>query len=232
MLTGRKTCDISIIIPACNEEDGIAATVGEVANHPGVEVVVADGGSTDQTVSLARAAGARVVTTLRGRGLQQNAGAAVARGRILLFLHADTRLPDNFHRLVLAAIDLPGVVAGAFPLGIAAQGCGFRLIEWGANLRSGLLQLPYGDQALFMRAEQFSGVGGFRDISLLEDVDLVLRLRRLGRIGLVAQPVRTSARRWLRLGLLRTTMVNQLIMLAYFSGVSPAGLARWYGKEP
>lgn len=231
MSTGRKTCDISIIIPTCNEEDTIAATVDAVAGLAGVEVVVADGGSTDRTVSLARAAGARVTMSGPGRGPQQNIGAAAARGRVLLFLHADTRLPDNFQQLVPAIIQLPGVVAGAFPLGLAARGWGFRLIEWGANRRAELLQLPYGDQALFLSADQFRAMGGFAEIPLLEDVDLVLRLRRLGRIELAPVPVRTSARRWQRLGLLRTTLNNQFILLCFLLGVSPGRLALWYGKN-
>lgn len=230
MSTGRKTCDISIIIPACNEEERIAAAVGAVAGLSGVEVVVADGGSSDQTATLAKAAGARVVSANRGRGPQQNAGAAEATGQVLLFLHADTRLPDNFRDLVRITLDLPGVVAGAFPLAIAARGWGFRLIEWGANRRAGLLRLPYGDQALFLGAERFHAVGGFREIPLLEDVDLVLRLRRLGGIELAEDPVRTSARRWRQLGLLRVTLVNQLILLGYLLGVDPGRLARWYGK--
>jgi len=231
MSTGRKTCDISIIIPTCDEEDTIAAAVNAVAGLAGVEVVVADGGSTDRTVPLARAAGARVTASERGRGSQQNAGAAAARGRVLLFLHADTRLPDCFQQSVLAILRLPGVVAGAFPLGIAARGRGFRLIEWGVNLRASLWQLPYGDQAIFLGAGQFRSMAGFREIPLLEDVDLVLRLRRLGRIELAPVPVLTSARRWQRLGLLRTTLINFLILLCFFAGVSPRRLALWYGKN-
>lgn len=230
MLTVRKTCDISIIIPTINEAESLGPTLAGVVGQPGVEVIVADGGSHDQTVSLASAAGARVMDAAAGRGSQQNAGARAAQGSILLFLHADTRLPEGFAAQVREALSLPGVVAGAFRFAINGGGWRFRLLELCTNWRAAWLGLPYGDQALFLPASLFQTMGGFREIALLEDVDLVLRLRKIGRITLLACPAHTSARRWKRLGFVRTTLINQLILLGFFCGFSPKRLALWYGK--
>jgi len=231
MLTARKTCDISIVIPTLNEARRIGQTVAELVDQPGVEVIVADGDSQDQTVSLAAQAGARVITTPVGRGSQQNAGAQAAQGRILLFLHADTRLPEGFAPQILAALRERGIVAGAFRFAVDATGWRFRLLEQCANWRASWLGLPYGDQGLFLTADRFQAMGGFREIPLLEDLDLVLRLRKNGRLALLAIPARTSARRWQRLGFMRTTMMNQLILLGFFFGISPDRLARWYGRS-
>ncbi|MFZ5775116.1 MAG: TIGR04283 family arsenosugar biosynthesis glycosyltransferase [Thermodesulfobacteriota bacterium] len=222
----KADCAISVIIPALNEAARIGVTVAGLAGLPGVEVVVVDGGSSDATRALAQTAGARVIDSAAGRGIQQNAGARVARGRIVLFLHADTRLPEGFAGMAAQALAQPGVVAGAFRLGIAAPGLALRLVELTANLRARLL--PYGDQALFLAAETFRACGGFREIPLLEDVDLVFRLRGLGRVVLLPAAVTTSARRWLRLGVMRTFMVNQLVLLGFFLGIGPGRLAGWY----
>jgi len=230
MLTDRKTCDISIIIPTLNEANRIGQTLSGLVGQPGVEVIVADGGSQDQTTALASAAGARVIATPLGRGSQQNAGARAAQGEVLLFLHADTLLPEDFAGQIRAALTQPGIVAGAFRFAIAAPGWRFRLLARCANLRAAWLGLPYGDQALFLPAARFQAMGGFREIPLLEDVDLALRLRKMGRIALLATPAHTSARRWQRLGWLRATALNQLILLGFFCGISPERLARWYGK--
>lgn len=230
MSTDRKTCDISIIIPTLNEAACIGQTVAGLAGQPGVEVIVADGGSQDLTVSLAKAAGARVLDAPLGRGSQQNAGARAAHGRVLLFLHADTLLPEGFAADIREALNQPGFIAGAFRFAVGAKGWRFRLLEQCANWRAAWLGLPYGDQALFLPAARFWAMGGFRELALLEDLDLVLRLRKTGRIALLAPKARTSARRWQRLGFARTTIINQLILLGFFCGISPARLARWYGK--
>lgn len=222
----NTTCAISVIIPAHNEAERIGASVASAAGLPGVEVLVVDGGSSDATVARAREAGARVVFASIGRGVQQNVGASQAAGRILLFLHADTRLPQGFAGLITEALDRPGVVAGAFRLAIDGGGLGLRLVERAANLRARLL--PYGDQALFLRAETFHACGGFPDQPLLEDVELVRRVRRLGRLALLPHAATTSARRWRRLGVARTTVVNQLVLLGYLLGVGPCCLDRWY----
>jgi len=231
MLTAPKTCDISIIIPTLNEAECIGQTLAGMVNQPGVEVIVADGGSQDQTVAVAAAAGATVITAPLGRGSQQNAGAWAAQGQTLLFLHADTRLPNGFAAQIREALDQPGTVAGAFRFAIGATGWRFRFLEYCTNLRGAWFGLPYGDQALFLPAARFQTMGGFREIALLEDLELVCRLRKMGKITLLTTPALTSPRRWQRLGLVRTTVINQLIVLGFFCGISPNRLARWYGGD-
>ncbi len=228
MLTARKTCDISIIIPTLNEAECIGQTVAGLVGQLGVEVIVADGGSHDQTVATALAAGATVIDAPLGRGSQQNGGARAARGRVLLFLHADTLLPEGFAAHIREALAQPGIVAGAFRLAIGATGWRFRLLERCTNWRATWFGLPYGDQALFLSAARFQAMGGFKEIALLEDLELVCRLRKMGRITLLKAPVLTSPRRWQRLGFVRTTVINQLIVLGFFCGASPNRLVRWY----
>jgi hypothetical protein len=222
--------DISIIIPALNEAECLGQTVAGLIGQPGVEVIVADGGSRDRTVPLATAAGAKVILAPPGRGSQQNAGARAAQGRVLLFLHADTRLPDGFATQIRDALGRPGIAAGAFRFAVDATGWRFRLLEYCTNWRAACFGLPYGDQALFLPAARFQAMGGFREIALLEDLELVHRLRKMGRIALLATPALTSPRRWHRLGWARTTVINQMILLGFFCGLGPDRLARWYGK--
>ena len=178
--------------------------------------------------AIAQTLGARVLFTNSPRACQMNAGAAAAAGGILLFLHADTRLPHDFPTAVRQTLDSAHVVAGAFDLGIQGEPWGLRWVEWGVKWRSHLCQMPYGDQTLFLRAETFRAVGGFAELPLLEDMDMVRRLKRMGRVTIAPGRVSTSGRRWEKLGILRTTLLNQLILLAYHLGVSPNRLADWY----
>jgi len=228
MLTDPKTLTISVIIPTLNEAVNLLTLLAEMDREDGVEVIVADGGSSDGTGELAKAAGVEVVFAPRGRAYQQNAGAAVATGEILLFLHVDTTLPDGFAAAVRACLAQPGVVAGAFRLGIAGEAKGLRLIERVANWRSRWLGLPYGDQALFIRRRSFAALGGFPEQEIMEDFALARRIKKLGKIELLELAVLTSGRRWQRLGIIRTTLINQLIILGYFLGIAPARLAGWY----
>lgn len=227
-LTTPETLRISIIIPTLNEEKNLGRLLDTLQAYQGLEIIVADGGSTDHTADIARNHGALVVTSRTGRGSQQNNGAKKASGNILVFLHCDCRLPDTFPDLVHAVLNRPGSSAGSFRLHIDAVGRAYRLIEWGTNLRSRFLGLPYGDQALFVKKTTFTEAGGFPDQPLLEDLQLVCRLKRLGRIGIAPAAVTTSARRWQRLGVLRTTMLNQLILAGYLLGIKPEKLARLY----
>lgn len=223
---------ISIIIPVLNEASLIQANLQSLqASAQTVEIIVVDGGSRDQTVAVAKAAGIQVIETIQGRATQMNAGAKAATGNILLFLHADTRLPGSFVDLVESTLALPQATAGAFELKIAGSEPSLRWVERGVQWRSRLLQLPYGDQALFLKAETFWQVGGFAELPIMEDFELVRRLQNLGQIVIVPAAVVTSGRRWQRLGTFRTTLINQLVIIAYFLGVSPRRIAHWYRSD-
>lgn len=224
--------ELSIIIPTLNE----AAVIGETlrALHESLgddasstDIIIADGGSDDDTPAIARSLGARVIDAPRGRGPQQNAGALAASAGVLLFLHADTRLPAGFAPVVSRTLAARGVAAGAFSLAIDAPGRSLRVIEALANGRSRLLRQPWGDQAIFTRAGTFREAGGFPDWPLMEDVALVRRLRRRGRIELLSLAATTSARRWTTRGVWRTTLLNQACLAAYTLGVPPHRIARW-----
>lgn len=221
------TPSLSIIIPTLNEENALAATLGSLPR--GVEVVVADGGSSDGTAAIAAGHGARLVVSTSGRARQMNKGTEIASGELLLFLHADTLLPEGSDDEVKGCLDRDGVVAGAFRLRLVGQKRGLNLVSWGANVRSRLLQMPYGDQALFMRRTLFTELGGFPEVALLEDVMLVAALRKRGRIVLSEKCVQSSGRRWQQQGLFRTTFVNQLILGGFFLGLPADLLAQFYG---
>src|SRR3990172_7535191 len=168
---------ISVIIPALDEAEVIGLALSTVVETPEIELIVVDGGSRDATAEIARSYGARVLISPPGRARQMNAGAKVAAGECLLFLHADTRLPAQFAGEVRRILAVPGIIAGAFELRIDGTGWGLRLVERAANLRSRLLQLPYGDQGLFLRAAQFQALGGYPEIAFMEDFELLRRLR-------------------------------------------------------
>ncbi|MBD2427194.1 TIGR04283 family arsenosugar biosynthesis glycosyltransferase [Phormidium sp. FACHB-1136] len=221
---------ISIIIPTLNEGATLGHTLERLPWGPTLEVIVADGGSTDETCAIAEGWGAQVVVATGGRGAQLNQGAAVAQGEIVLFLHADTQLPPNFEPLVRQTLAQPGVVAGAFDLAIDGPGWGLRWVEWGVKWRSRWLHLPYGDQALFLTADRFHRMGGFAKLPIMEDFDLVQRLNRQGRLAMVPVPVLTSSRRWQRLGVWRTTLANQVMVAGYGLGLDVQNLAHWYRR--
>jgi rSAM/selenodomain-associated transferase 2 len=223
---------ISVIIPTLNEETNLPAALDTAATGDNIEIIVVDGGSSDNTVQVARAAGFVVLETAAGRARQMNAGAREASGEILLFLHADTLLPRSWDRYVRSTSSMPGVCAGAFEFSLDSKRPGLGFIERAANFRSRSLQTPYGDQAVFMTRDTFCKIGGFAEIPIMEDLDMVRKLRRIGRIHTVPAQAITSARRWEKLGVWRTSLVNQLLLMAYFLGVSPRTLARWYsGKK-
>jgi uncharacterized protein len=223
-----QSSKISVILPALNDAAHIEASIQSAqAGHPH-EVLVVDGGSADGTPRIAEAAGAQVFSSKPGRARQMNAGAARATGNILLFLHSDTCLPANWPRIVQETLEQPVVLAGAFALRIREAFTGRWLIELAANLRSRHLQSPYGDQALFLRRSLFEELGGFADLPIMEDYELTRRLKALGRIVTVKAGATTSGRRWCRLGVVRTTLINSMMVIGYTLGISPARLAKLY----
>lgn len=231
MLIAPKISNISVIIPTLNEAENLSGTLEPLQNIAGLEIIVVDGGSSDSTVAIAEAAGSRIIRSRSGRSFQQNAGAAAATGDILLFLHADTLLPNGFAKMIRTCLDQEGVVAGAFALSIDIKGAAINFIENITNYRAALLQLPYGDQALFMSRGNFDKIGGFPEIDIMEDFALVGNLRKLGRIKILPEAVVTSGRRWEKLGIFRTTLVNQAIVFGYLLGLSPTSLASWYRRS-
>lgn len=218
---------LSVIIPTLNEAGQLESTLQPLLREPDCEIIVVDGGSTDDTVERAKQLGCRVVLGNRGRGKQLNAGAALSRGEHLLFLHADTQVPANFRDELLTVLN-GGAIAGAFRFQIQQPGWGLRWVEWGTNLRARFLQLPYGDQGFFLRASDFFQIGGFQNWPIMEDFELCRRLKTRGRIAITNSPAPTSGRRWKRLGAIRNTMVNQVCLAMYFCGVSPERIARFY----
>lgn len=225
---------ISVIIPALNEKAHIEKGISDVLEGFNVECLVADGGSDDGTSDLAQKAGALVCRSRPGRARQMNAGAAQASGDILLFLHADCRLPKSWDTHVRRALKRPEVALGAFRFSMDEKSPGFSLISWGTNLRSRWFKRPYGDQGLFLRRELFERMGRFAEIPIMEDVEMVRKARREGKVVTLNQSLITSARRWKKQGLLRTTLYNQYVLLAASAGVDPEELNRAYrqGRNP
>jgi rSAM/selenodomain-associated transferase 2 len=223
---------ISIIIPVLNESANLQRAIDSTQPSDNIEVIVVDGGSTDDTCQVAAARGVQVIASPPGRSNQMNLGATAATGEILLFLHGDSRLPLGFDRLIrqmMSAKQSP--IAGAFRLGIDAPQRSLRWVEGGVQWRSQVCQMPYGDQGIFLQARVFNEIGGFPDLPIMEDFELIRRLRKRGKISIVSQPIMTSARRWLQKGILKTTLINQLMILGYLVGVSPARLLELYRRK-
>lgn len=221
---------VTVIIPTLNEAANVGFAVATAARGRDTEVIVVDGGSDDGTADIARSCGAAVMTARRGRATQMNAGAAAAGGELLVFLHADTQLPWGFDDCVREALATPSVSAGAFGFRVEGGGAALRMVERLVSCRARRWQMPYGDQALFVRAETFRAVGGYPEMPIMEDYELVRRLRRLGRVVVVHSAALTSARRWARLGPVNAALTNQLAVLAYRSGMSPERILRWYRR--
>ncbi len=221
---------LSIIVPVLDEAAGIEAALMALSPYRarGVEVIVVDGGSRDGTAGLADPLASRLLIAPRGRAAQMNAAAAVARGDILLFLHADTQLPDNADLLIQRELARSGRAWGRFDIQFD-RGGSLKIIALMMNLRSRLTGIATGDQALFVTRAAFDAVGGFPSIPLMEDVALSARIKRISRPLCIRTHVTTSARRWRKHGTLRTVFLMWRLRLAYFFGTDPAQLARRYG---
>ncbi|XP_063400703.1 uncharacterized protein LOC134685154 isoform X1 [Mytilus trossulus] len=245
---------ISIIIPVYNEADNILSTLETVLKKCSrtkaiEEIIVSDGGSTDDTVSVVekfaktKDVAIKVVKSSPGRGFQQKYGSEQAKGDIFMFLHADTEAPDKFDHAIVKCLQKPGNVGGCFRLGFDVveapereQKCSkifkmkMNFLQWITNnIRVKYLERPYGDQILFVTRENYFKAGGFKEVYLMEDYMMVEDLNKFGHICVAdADPVITSSRRWKKLGLIRTTGMTNLIVLAYKLGVPPNKLAEWY----
>lgn len=224
---------LSVILPILNEAPGIEAVLQALAplRAGGAEVIVVDGGSADRSVELALPYADRVLAAPRGRASQMNAGAAVAEGSVLLFLHADTRLPANADRLIAQAID-SGRHWGRFDVRIAGASAWLPVVAALMNLRSRLTGIATGDQAMFVAHGRFEALGGFPDIPLMEDIALSRALRRIARPACLEAQATTSGRRWERNGVWRTIGLMWWLRLRYTLGADPHRLAREYGYVP
>ena len=226
----RPDTVLSIVIPALNESSVIADLLASLAplRARGVEIIVVDGGSADGTVEAAARGADRVIVARRGRARQMNAGAAAARAPLLLFLHADTRIPANADELILNGLASTGLEWGRFDVSIEGPSRWLPFVAWLMNLRSRVTGIATGDQAMFVTRRAFDALGGFPDQALMEDVELSSRLLRRGQPLCLRPPVVTSGRRWSARGLGRTIFLMWWIRLLYFFGVAPDRLARLY----
>jgi rSAM/selenodomain-associated transferase 2 len=221
---------LSIVVPVLNEGSNIVATLTALAplrtRH--VEVVVADGGSADDTVALATPLADLVISSARGRAAQMNAGASIARGDVLLFLHADTQLPPNADRLVIEGLTKSGHAWGRFDVTIDGSHLLLPVVATFMNARSRLTGIATGDQAMFITRSAFDAAGGFPDIALMEDIELSRRIKRITSPLCLRARATTSGRRWEARGVLRTILLMWRLRLAYFFGAKPDDLAPRY----
>ncbi|HEX7504253.1 MAG TPA: TIGR04283 family arsenosugar biosynthesis glycosyltransferase [Syntrophales bacterium] len=231
-MTPQDTPSVSVIIPVLHEAhqlDSLLDHLYLMADNLPVEVIVVDGSPDGETLRAISREGVTLLTAPAGRALQMNAGAAAASGDFLLFLHADTRLPRGAFRRIAEALSDGRYVAGAFDLRYGSRRPSIRLIAGMACIRSRLTRIPYGDQAQFFRRDCFEILGGFSDIPLMEDVEIMLRIKEQGdRIFILPEPVVTSARRQEKEGIVRCTLRNWSIVTLYCMGMSPERLVRFY----
>jgi rSAM/selenodomain-associated transferase 2 len=223
---------VSIIIPACNESQVIAQNLSSLQplRSEGHELIVVDGGSRDDTVHQSRPLADRVISSAPGRARQMNAGARIATGDVLLFLHADTCLPPGAAEALLSGLVKHGRTWGRFDVRLSGKRLLFRVIAHLMNLRSRFTGMATGDQGIFVQHEVFEAVGGFPEIDLMEDIALSKILKRRGRPLCLGQCVETSSRRWEKNGVWRTVFLMWWLRLAYALGADPKRLAKTYNR--
>lgn len=218
---------ISVVVPALDEAACIAVTLAALRSLPGdFDVLVVDGGSTDDTVRIARESGARVVVGPRGRGAQMNHGASLVDGDVLLFVHADTLLPRDAYARIVDALRSDDVQGGCFRLSFDRNDSLLRCYAFFTRFRFRLFH--YGDQAFFVRARYFREIGGYRAYPIMEDLDFWLRMARSSKVAVLGAPVVSSARRYDHCGIVRQQFLNLLLVMLFFLGVSPFTLSRFY----
>lgn len=223
---------VTVIVPTYNEEDLIESLIMELKEQPPetVEIIVADGGSTDGTLEILDDLNVTVINGPKSRGAQMDLAARMATTDVLLFLHADVRLPEGWLNKVFEVLTDSDIMVGAFSIEIDEKGWKYRVLEKLANLRARLLKIIYGDEAIFVRAADFKKVGGFKGMALMEDLSLVRRLRELGKVVVLKDKVLVSPRRWQKNGVVKNTMKNFFIVTLYYFGVSEDKLYKIYYK--
>ncbi len=219
---------VSVVIPTLNEADTIERTLACVRQAGKCEIIIVDGGSDDETLEIVRKSADRVLSAQRGRACQMNAGAQVATGETLLFLHADTLPPAGFSHLIEQALTDLDVVGGRFDVDLDAPGWPFRMIGALMNIRSRLTHIATGDQGIFVRRETFESIGGYPELDIMEDLELSRRLKRAGKVACLRNRVRTSARRWQKHGITKTILIMWGLRLCHFFGIRPASLKAFY----
>jgi rSAM/selenodomain-associated transferase 2 len=222
---------ISIIIPIKDESPEIAERFRRFSIPGETEILLADRGDCPETTRAFERLGARIVGGSGSRGRRLDRAARQARGDILFFVHADSRPPDNALSAIAETLET-GAVAGAFSLAYESGTAALAWIAWWANLRSRRLGLPFGDQGLFCRREAYAACGGYRDLPVCDDVDIVRRLKRVGRLHVRPEKTVTSPRRYTQAGAARQVLRNWRVLAGYFAGVSPQKLERWYRGKP
>lgn len=221
---------LSIIIPTYNEVENIGATIKNITAHAGdeiYEIIIADGGSDDQTINMVMPLGCKVVQSKKGRGNQLNAGVKAAQGQSLLFLHADTLLPKDFiHHINLALKN--EYLWGRFDVRLSGKHFLFRIIEKMISLRSRLTGIATGDQAIFVNKTLFNQVEGFRNIPLMEDIEITHRFKQISPPACLSEHVITSSRRWEKNGIIKTVILMWTLRFLYYIGVNPVTLQKLY----
>lgn len=218
---------VSIIIPTLNEKINLEKTLPDLEKMDDKEIIIVDGGSTDNTASVAKRYADKFIVSCQDRGIQMNTAAHNAEGDMLLFLHADSELSTDGYNKLLGASGARDIAGGAFYLAIDSKRFLLKVISLAANLRSRLFRIAYGDQGIFVRRDIFVKIGGFNNLPLFEDIDFFRRLKREGDVIFI-KSILTSARRWDGEGILYTTFRNMILASFYFLGFSPQTLIRWY----